>query len=808
MKVGSPARRCVIIGTTVALAVAGQTAWLASPASAASLTVTSTADVATNFGACGNAQTTSTGSLREAVCAANNAGATSSTITVAAGTYTLTNGELQMGKVAGSNITLNGAGAGSTIINGNNASRVFNLDANLVGNVTTSISGVTITNGSDSIFGGAGIIAGSTAQPTGAPLDVLTVSNSTITGNHASGGSNPGGGIQFSGGNLTITNSTVSNNTTNGAEGSGVKYRAEGTGPGEGLTISGTTFSGNNVSTSSVKVGGALETEITRGSPAVSNISNSRFVGNTVTGSAAGTPVGGAIWAPSGVVNVTESTFTGNSVAGGTTPTGGAILVSGATVNLHYNRFTGNTGASGQAVAQSAGSADATNNWWGCNTGPGTAGCDSVAGAVTVSPRLQLSASASPATVVGPNASSTITAALTQNSLGTAIGAANLDAFAGLPVGFTDPQPSGATLGAASSNLSSGSASTSYNSQNSSGPGHVLATLDNGTATATVTVNRAPAITSANTAAFTVGTAGSFTVTTTGYPNAAITKTGTVPPGMAFTDNGNGTATLAGTPTAGGTYPLSLTANNGVNPNATQTLTVAVTQAPAFTSANTATFTAGTAGSFSITTTPTAYPTPVIITKTGTVPSGLNFTDNGNGTATLSGTPAAGSGGAYSLSLTAANGVNPNGTQTLTVTVNQAPAVTTNPANQTVNSGASVSFIAAASGFPTPTVQWQRSTDGGTTFSNIAGATSPTYTFTAASADNGNKYRAVFTNAGGSATSTAATLTVNTAPTISSANTTSFSVGTAGSFTVTTGVVDLHRQRQRHRDAGRHPTGG
>jgi hypothetical protein len=761
------------------LAVAGQAVFMPT-ASAANLTVNSTADVATNFGACGNpAQTTSSGSLREAVCAANNAGATSSTITVAPGTYALANGELQMGKVSGSNITLNGAGQASTIIDANGLSRVFNLDPNLVGGVTTSISGVTITDGADSVFGGAGIIAGATGMPTG---DTLTISNSTISNNHASGGSNTGGGVAFAGGNLTITNSTISNNTSNGAQGSGVWYRAEGTASGEGLTISGTTFSGNNVNTSSVRVGGALSVEIQRASPANFNVSNSRFISNTVTGSATGTPVGAAIWAPSGVLNVTESTFTGNSVAGGLTPSGGAVAVTGATATLQYNRFTGNVGANGQALYVSGGSANAANNWWGCNTGPGTAGCDTVAGSATVSPRLVLTASASPATVVGPNATSTITAALTQNSLGSAIGAASLDAFAGLPVGWSNPLPSGATVAAASTNLSSGSASTTYNSQATSGPGHVIATLDNGSATASLTVNRTPGITSANAVTFTRGTAGSFTVTTSGYPAPAIGRTGTLPPGMTFVDNGNGTATLSGTPTTGGTYPLSLTASNGVNPNAIQTLTVTVNASPAFTSATSTTFTVGTAGSFTVTT--SGFPTPSI-SRTGTLPSGLSFVDNGNGTATLSGTPAAGSGGAYSLSLTASNGVNPNGTQTLTVNVNQAPAITTNPSSQSVNPGASVTFTAAASGFPTPTVQWQRSVGGGS-FADIIGATSPSYTFTVAAGDNGNQYRAVFTNSVSSATSTAATLTVSSAPTISSANSTAFSVGTAGSFTVTT----------------------
>ena len=51
----------------------------------------------------------------------------------------------------------------------------------------------------------------------------------------------------------------------------------------------------------------------------------------------------------------------------------------------------------------------------------------------------------------------------------------------------------------------------------------------------------------------------------------------------------------------------------------------------------------------------------------------MTFTDNGNGTATLAGTPAAGTGGTYPITITATNGVSPNATQTFTLTVNQAP---------------------------------------------------------------------------------------------------------------------------------------
>jgi Putative Ig domain/Immunoglobulin I-set domain len=63
-------------------------------------------------------------------------------------------------------------------------------------------------------------------------------------------------------------------------------------------------------------------------------------------------------------------------------------------------------------------------------------------------------------------------------------------------------------------------------------------------------------------------------------------------------------------------------------------------------------------------------------------------------------------------------------------------------------------------------VQWQVSTNGGTTFTNIAGATSPSYTFTTAAGQSGNQYRAVFTNSVGSANSSAATLTFDTAPVV------------------------------------------
>jgi hypothetical protein len=73
-----------------------------------------------------------------------------------------------------------------------------------------------------------------------------------------------------------------------------------------------------------------------------------------------------------------------------------------------------------------------------------------------------------------------------------------------------------------------------------------------------------------------------------------------------------------------------------------------------------------------------------------------------------------------------------------------------------------VTFTAAAIGNPTVTVQWQISTDGGVTFTNINGATGTSYTIaTTTLLENGYRYRAVFSNSLGSATTAVATLTVH-----------------------------------------------
>ena len=101
----------------------------------------------------------------------------------------------------------------------------------------------------------------------------------------------------------------------------------------------------------------------------------------------------------------------------------------------------------------------------------------------------------------------------------------------------------------------------------------------------------------------------------------------------------------------------------------------------------------------------------------------------------------------------------------LTVTsATVAPSVTTQPASVSVVAGAQASVSVIASGSPTPTYQWQKSTDGGSTYANINGATATSYsTAVLAVADSGLRLRAVVSNSAGSATSSAAVVTV-TAP--------------------------------------------
>ena len=302
----------------------------------------------------------------------------------------------------------------------------------------------------------------------------------------------------------------------------------------------------------------------------------------------------------------------------------------------------------------------------------------------------------------------------------------------------------------------------------------------------TLTVNEAPAIANPNAATFVVGTPGRFTFIAHGFPASTLSDTGALPAGVTFTDNGNGTATLAGPAGAGsgGVYPLTITAHNGVSPDATQAFTLTVNEAPTITSANNAIFTTGTASSFTVTT-GHEFPTRPSLSHTGPLPAGVTFLDNRNGTATLAGRASAGTGGTYLLTITAFNGVSPAATQAFTLTVDEAPAITS-PSHAIFMVGTASSFtITTGPEFPTPpTLSSTGTLPAGVTFTDNGNGTATLAG--PASAGTGGIYPLTITAHNGvnpDATQNL-TLTVNEAPTITSANAATFVVGTPGSFTV------------------------
>ncbi|MFZ3263744.1 MAG: choice-of-anchor D domain-containing protein [Terriglobales bacterium] len=180
------------------------------------------------------------------------------------------------------------------------------------------------------------------------------------------------------------------------------------------------------------------------------------------------------------------------------------------------------------------------------------------------------------------------------------------------------------------------------------------------------------------------------------------TCSGPVPSGTAFDTSTPG--------------PHSFTVNvedSALNVNsATANYTVVADVPPAFTSANSATFTIGVSGSFMVTT--SGVPAPSI-KETGNLPNGLTFVDNGNGTGTLRGTPMVLVGGDFGITFTAQNGINPSAMQAFTIVLQQAPSITS--ANKaTFAYGVPNSFTVTTTGFPAPSISKSGTLPPGVTF--------------------------------------------------------------------------------------------
>jgi hypothetical protein len=178
-----------------------------------------------------------------------------------------------------------------------------------------------------------------------------------------------------------------------------------------------------------------------------------------------------------------------------------------------------------------------------------------------------------------------------------------------------------------------------------------------------------------------------------------------------------------------------------------------------------------------------AVPLPpglIINTNVNTNSSGLESTNY-----YIYGTPTT-PGVYFPVTVSAGNLLYPNGPVytnikiTITNTAGTSPpSFTTQPQSRTTTNGSNVSFTVAAAGSPVPTLQWRKN---GT---NLAGATSATYTLSPATTNSAGSYTCLASNNSGSVTSLFAVLTVLDPPSIATQpQSLTVSNGTMASFQV------------------------
>ena len=201
------------------------------------------------------------------------------------------------------NLTLNGANAATTIVDGTNTANVFTVGSG----ISLTLSNFTIKNGVG-YSGGGGVDNGGT----------LTVNQCNFYTNTALSG-----GAILNTGRATISNTNFSGNSPYFFGHSASCGAIDNQGP---MTITTSTFY-NNYANNNYTSGGAICNGATL------TITDSTFNTNSSQGNNSG--VGGAIYHYSGTLTVTNSTFSGNTAV----TSGGAIYSQGGTVQISNSTF-------------------------------------------------------------------------------------------------------------------------------------------------------------------------------------------------------------------------------------------------------------------------------------------------------------------------------------------------------------------------------------------------------------------------------------------------------------------------------------
>ncbi len=389
---------------------------------------------------------------------------------------------------------------------------------------------------------------------------------------------------------------------------------------------------------------------------------------------ATGLPSGILINASSGLIGGTTSTagtYSGNisiTLAGVTNNLAYVLVVDAAAGTPAITSATTASGTMGQAFTYST-TASGSPTSFNITGLPAGLSANTTNGQITGTPTAagtsQVSLSANNGSGTGAVTTLTITIAASSSvpaitSAGTANGQLS-QAFAfaltasnsplsfsasGLPLGLTLDSATGAIGGTPQV---TGVSTVTVSATNNAGTG--------ASSTLVITIGDLPAITSAATASSTtVGGAFSFTLTASNTPTS-FNITGL----PSWLSANTATGALTATSAVFGAYTLTVSANNSVGTGPTSTLTIRIGSAPTITSAATASGTAGTPFSFTV----TGSNSPTGFTASG-LPAGLTINAT---TGAISGTPAVT--GSVAVSVGATNAI---GTGTATLTINLSAA--------------------------------------------------------------------------------------------------------------------------------------
>ncbi|MGB4848752.1 MAG: immunoglobulin domain-containing protein, partial [Saprospiraceae bacterium] len=419
--------------------------------------------------------------------------------------------------------------------------------------LTTTLTNVTVSGNHADLGTGAG--GGGIFADTGP----INISGGSITGNTA----REGGGVCIEDANINLTNLTIGTNTA-AVNGGGLLIRSTATGT---TTLDGVTLNSNIADSDNNGSGDGggifraagtlnLNNTITVGSTGMGNTAvNGGGIANTGGNLSKTTGLltvaannaknnGGGYYFTSGTINFQKTVIINNTAnsdnSGG--GEGGGIYNNGGTLTLNFNRIVlniANANTASNAMRHVSGTiTNIQNNWWGTNS-PATV----INGTASFTPYLQLLHTPTSNSIC-QNTSTGLTASFVLNSASTNV-LANIDRLIGLPITFNNATPSGSNISGAQATIqANGQATATFNAGSTGGVGGADAIVDGFTSHATITVQTIPVVTlDPLSQSICPGAPVTFTSAATGNPVPTVQWQISINNGMSFSDIGGAIST-------------------------------------------------------------------------------------------------------------------------------------------------------------------------------------------------------------------------------------------------------------------------